>query len=54
MIFFSKDDDSAIERVNELALYDKFYRNKVPVLSEKQIPHISGWKTYKLIRINRR
>jgi len=49
MVFFSKDIKSAKERVKKLSETDKYYIGKTPILSEKQIPHISGWKTWKLI-----
>ena len=48
MVFFSKNKKTAITRIKKLAERETYYKDKVPTLAEKQIKHISGWKTWKL------
>jgi hypothetical protein len=48
MVFFSKNKKTAMIRVKKLAKSDKQYKNKIPVLADKQIHHVAGWKTWKL------
>jgi len=48
MVFFSKNRKTASIRIKKIAKEEKSYKNKIPKLAEKQIPHSSGWKTWKL------
>lgn len=48
MVFFSKNKKTATARVSKLSSTDNSYKNVKPVLSNKQIPHSSGWKTWSL------
>jgi hypothetical protein len=49
-IFFAENEKAAKRRISELAKIEKFYRNKKVRLSEFQVPHIMGWKTYRVVR----
>jgi len=48
MVFFSKNKKTAMARLNKLSNTDTGYANKKVVLAKKQIPHISGWKTWEV------
>ena len=50
MVFFSKNKKTANKRVRKLAKTEDYYKGKKAVLSEKQIEHTSGWKTWKLVK----
>jgi len=50
MVFFSKNRESAKKALKKLASEDKYYQGMDVKLAEKQIPHISGWKTWKRVR----
>ena len=47
-IFFSKNTQTAINRIKNLSVSDKNYINKFPVLAKKQIQHIDNWKTFEI------
>ena len=49
MVFFSKNKRTAIARIKKLAKRESYYRGKTPVLAKKQIAHVSGWKTWRLL-----
>ncbi len=48
-VFFAKDRDSALARIKRLANEDRYYSNKSVRLNKKQVPHSSGWKTWKIV-----
>lgn len=49
MVFFSESKKKAQARIEKLAREgDKRFKGKTVKLAKKQIPHISGWKTWKL------
>ena len=50
MVFFSRNRITALKRVAKLAQTDRSYKNKTVLLADKQIPHASGWKTWKITR----
>jgi len=54
MVFFSKSKKTAIARIKKLAKKESYYNGKTPILAKKQIAHISGWKTWRLKKNNRR
>ncbi len=47
---FAKDRNSALERIRKLAKEDRYYRCKSVRLNKKQVPHSSGWKTWKIVK----
>ena len=49
-IFFAESKTKGIDRINYLSKTDRFYHNKTIKLSKQQIDHISGWKTYTIIK----
>jgi len=49
MVFFSKDKKTAQVRLNKLAQTDKKLKGKKVTLAKQQIPHISKWKTWKVV-----
>ena len=49
-IFFSRDRETAMQRLKRLAKEDKYYQSKSVRMSKKQIPHVSGWKTWKIVK----
>lgn len=51
-IFFAKDKESASARLKSLCdrEHSKLYCNKKVKLARQQIPHISKWKTWEVIR----
>ena len=49
-VFFAKDRDSALARIKRLANEDRYYRCKSVRLNKKQVPHSSGWKTWKIVK----
>ena len=46
MIFFSKNQKTAKERIRKLAQTENKYKGKTPVLASTQIKHSSRWKTW--------
>jgi len=49
MVFFSKNKKTAMMRLTNLAKSEKKYKGKTVRLAKEQIPHISGWKTFKIV-----
>lgn len=49
MVFFSKNQKTALRKLKSMASSEKRYKGKTVRLSKTQIPHMSGWKTWKII-----
>lgn len=50
MVFFSKNRKTALKRIKELQRTERYYKNKTIKLASKQIPHISAWKTWEVVK----
>ena len=50
MVFFSKNKQTAMKRVRNLAKEDPYYKGKKVKLAKKQIPHDSNWKTWQIVK----
>ena len=50
--FFAKNKKSAEKRLKELCgrEHSRLYCNKKVKLNRKQVEHIAGWKTYKIVK----
>jgi len=46
MVFFSPNKNTALKHLKQIGIHEDYYRGKKPVLAKKQVPHISGWKTW--------
>ena len=53
-VFFAKDRKSALARIKGLAKENQIYKNKFVRLNKKQVPHSLGWKTWEIIRKQKR
>ena len=54
-VFFAKDRTQALARLKMLEMTEgKYYKGKTVILNKFQVPHISKWKTWKMIKVKRK